>query len=100
MITTPTMPDLRIGDPRGWLTFENMLPEPYGPREDATAAWDSQLRSRRRPATEAERDLLRDHLGFELPTDLYTEVRFITGTLRNRTWPQLVDQLPNITIEL
>lgn len=100
MITTPTMPALRIGDPRGWLTFEQALPEPFQSREDATAAWDLRLRARRRPATETERDLLRDHLGFSLPPDLYTEVRFITGTLRNRTWPQLIGQLPNPTVEI
>lgn len=100
MITTPPMPGLRTGDPRGWLTFKHPLPEPFQSREDSTLAWDSQMRSRKRPATETERDLLRDHLGFEIPKDLHTVVTFITGSLRNRTWPQLVEQLPLIDIEL
>lgn len=94
------MPEIRSADPRGWLTFKGPLPEPFQSREDATLAWDAQLRSRRRPATETERDLLRDHLGFELPRALQTVVTFTTKSLRNRTWPQLVEQLPNIEIEL
>ena len=42
-----------------------------------------------RDATDAERALL-EHLGHtDLPELLYTHIDFKTGTVRNRSWPQL-----------
>lgn len=48
------------------------------------AGWDGN--GRIRPATATERDLLA-HLGYQLPSELYTVV--IPGPIRSRTWPQL-----------
>lgn len=84
----PNMPPLRTGDPRGILTFIEPLPEPYLSDEDATLAWDFQHRDRSRVATSTERALL-EHLGYELPADLRTVVRFISSAVRNRSWPQI-----------
>lgn len=41
-----------------------------------------------RPATPTERILL-EHLGYELPDELFTAVSFPTYGVRNRRWPQL-----------
>lgn len=92
-------------DPRGWLVF-GRLPNGLQNAEDATALADYQARTGRdtrwypivdptdddqvfryftRPATDTERALL-GHLGYTLPDELDTYVRFITGTLRQRRW--------------
>lgn len=84
----PGMPDPRFDDPRGILAFTGILPEPYQLAEDATLAWDSQHRDRTRLATPVERVLL-EHLGYRLPDDLRTVVRFTTASIRSRSWPQI-----------
>lgn len=96
-ITNPPMPPHRPDDLRGWLTFSAALPAPYCDLEDSRAEADFRLRTRTRPATETERTLL-EHLGFDLTgiPDLTTHVRFITGTLRQRLWPQLTEQTTTI----
>lgn len=82
------IPAPRFDDPRGILTFIEPLPEPHQSAEDTTLAWDYTHRDRTRPATDTERILL-EHLGYELPDDLRTVVRFNSATVRNRSWPQL-----------
>jgi hypothetical protein len=78
-------------DPRGWLTFD-ALPDALQRAEDSTAAADFDRRrfSRtiQRPATDTER-LLLEHLGYEVPTPLTTHVRYLTESVRNRSWPAL-----------
>ena len=81
-------------DPRGWLVFES-LPDDLQRAEDATQAADRQhpryFVGFQRPATEAERILLQ-HLGFQLPTQLTTQAKWVTPGCRNRRWPQLETQ--------
>ena len=78
-------------DPRGWLTFES-LPDDLQRAEDSTAAADFDRRrfgrTIQRPATAAERTLL-EHLGYEVPDPLTTQVRYLTESVRNRSWPAL-----------
>lgn len=45
-----------------------------------------------RPATLTERILLQ-HLGFDLPAELFTAVSFPTHGVRNRRWPQLAQEV-------
>lgn len=108
-------------DPRGWLVFE-YLPENLQRDEDSRLAADHDWfhaglnhhlddqtgtlaphlargnTSWRRHATPAERALL-EHLGYALPTELWTFVAFRTDNVRRRTWPQIADQVPNPTPE-
>lgn len=86
-------------DPRGWLCFEHLPPD-LQRQEDATQAHDHALavikhmaRGYERPATPAERTLL-THLGYVLPDELVTVVRYPTTGVRNRQWPALADQHP------
>lgn len=105
---TEPLPPQRVGDPRGWLTFEPpLLPPALQRGEDSAQAWDfaSQATARwrsefdairehkvlcfYRPATPTERYLL-EQLGYgPLPDQLETRVEFLTETLRNRRWPTL-----------
>lgn len=89
-------------DPRGWLVFHG-LPDDLQRAEDSTRAADWERAHRNseglyfpleRPATDAERQLLQ-HLGYELPDQLTTKVRWITAGVRNRRWPQLENQERN-----
>jgi hypothetical protein len=84
---TLTLPPQKPDDPRGWLCFELPLPEPFQSYEDATQHRDYFHSPRTRPATDTERTLLAA-LGYELPDELTTYVRWI-GPLRQRRWPQL-----------
>ncbi|BBE43399.1 hypothetical protein [Rhodococcus erythropolis] len=81
-------------DPRGLLTFDR-LPRGLRIAEDATQAGDHETSKTMsggspwtRPATPAERTLL-THLGYELPDELDTTVRYVTSGVRERTWPTL-----------
>ena len=78
-------------DPRGWLVFSS-LPDDLQRAEDSTAAadFDRRLFSRtiQRPATDTER-LLLEHLGYPVPTELTTYVRYLTESVRHRSWPAL-----------
>src|SRR6478609_2258179 len=107
---TEPLPPQKVGDPRGWLTFEPpLLPPDLQRREDATQAHDyarSQSNTARwvseydptrghkglcfyRAATDTERFLL-EQLGHgPLPDQLDTRVEFLTETLRQRRWPAL-----------
>jgi hypothetical protein len=80
-------------DPRGWLVFA-YLPEDLQRADDSRAFADydaRRVRSFKRPATDTERVLLQ-HLGFELPDELVTVVRYRSRGCRNRRWPQLETQ--------
>jgi hypothetical protein len=80
-------------DPRGILTF-HYLPDDLQALEDSRAVADREVmrpRGFERPATETERALLA-HLGYVLPEELVTVVRYRTRGVRNRTWPQLETQ--------
>lgn len=83
-------------DPRGWLTFHR-LPDELQRQMDQTANADHERRSwrpsvpRKRPATDAEK-LLLTHLGFNVPSDLVTVVRYPSGGIRHLGWPALVKQ--------
>lgn len=81
-------------DPRGWLTFGH-LPRELRNAEDSTQAADHETSktmsggsSWQRPATPTERVLLA-HLGYEIPDELDTTVRYLTAGVRQRTWPAL-----------
>jgi len=97
-------------DERGWLVFD-YLPNDLRNAEDSTALADYHRRSKsdgydadrcyaydshagrevwffERDATAAERALLA-HLGYAVPDELVTRVRFLTETLRRRSWPVL-----------
>ncbi len=93
MTTIAGVGEHRPDEYRGWLVFAT-LPDELRRSEDATQAADVELANRdgrpwrNRPATTAERALL-EHLGYQLPDDLYTRVQWRHGTLRNRRWPQL-----------
>lgn len=56
-----------------------------------TKAGLSARRTFPRPTTATERALL-EHLGYELPAELFTAVSFPTIGVRNRRWPQLESQ--------
>lgn len=60
-------------------------------RKILTAAGMGTWRTYPRPATAAERTLL-EHLGYELPDELFTAVSFPTYGVRRRRWPQLETQ--------
>lgn len=88
---------LGFDDVRGWTTFRN-LPDELQRQEDQTQNFDYERRNwrpsvpRTRPATAAERVLL-EHLGFTLPENLTTVVRYPSGGVRKREWPALTQQL-------
>jgi hypothetical protein len=82
-------------DLRGWLTFSG-LPDEIQRQLDQTANFDWEHRDwlhrpRTRPATPAER-LLLTWLGFGVPPNLDTVVRYISGSVRRCEWPQLEQQ--------
>jgi hypothetical protein len=80
-------------DPRGILVF-HWLPGDLQALEDSRAIADRDVmrpRGFERPATETERILL-THLGFELPEQLTTVVRYRTRGVRHRSWPALEAQ--------
>jgi hypothetical protein len=77
-------------DPRGWLVFA-WLPTDLQNAEDSTAVADRDRMKPRgfeRPATDTERVLL-EHLGYTLPDELVTFVKYRTRGVRHRSWPQL-----------
>ena len=77
-------------DPRGILVF-HWLPGDLQALEDSRAIADRDVMRPsgfERPATETERILL-VHLGFELPEQLTTVVRYRTRGVRHRSWPAL-----------
>lgn len=84
-------------DARGWLVFSE-LPAELQRQLDQTQVDDWERRSwrpsvaRTRAATVAER-LLLEHLGFNVPTNLQTQVRYISAGIRRLEWPALADQL-------
>lgn len=49
-----------------------------------------------RPATDTERALL-EHLGHELPDELFTLVAYPSDGVRNRRWPQLENTTQEVT---
>lgn len=81
-------------DPRGWLCFSGVLPEPWQSAEDSTLAADRDKarlfkpRGHTRPATSAEIALL-THLGYQLPDGLETIVSWPSKAVRRRRWPVL-----------
>lgn len=83
-------------DARGWLTF-SALPDELQRRMDESANADYERRhwrpsvARTRPATSAER-LLLAHLGFTVPSDLETVVRYPSGGIRRLEFPALANQ--------
>jgi hypothetical protein len=80
-------------DPRGILVF-HWLPDDLQRAEDSTAVTDRDAmrpRGFQRPATDTERALLA-HLGYTLPDELVTVVRYRTRGVRHRRWPQLESQ--------
>jgi hypothetical protein len=78
-------------DPRGWLVFDGLLPEPYAGAEDSTAVCDRDYARQRnprpytRPATSTEVALLQ-HLGYDTPDDLETTVSWPSKSCRRRRW--------------
>ena len=87
-------------DARGWLAMRN-LPDNLQNAEDSTLAADRQ-RVREdgfgswtftRSATATERELL-THLGYVLPVNLTTQVRWLSPGVRQRRWPALENQEP------
>jgi len=88
------IPEQRLDDVRGLLTFTEPLPDVLQRAEDATQAADhahmreSGRRRFARMATPTERTLLQK-LGYTLPPHLRTLVSYQTATLRRRTWPAL-----------
>jgi hypothetical protein len=84
-------------DVRGWLTFSE-LPAEIQRQMDATQNADYERRHWRpsvhrvRPATDAEK-LLLTYLGFNVPSDLETVVKYPSGGIRRLEWPVLIDQL-------
>lgn len=91
---------LGFDDLRGWLTFRNVSKE-LQQQLDQTQHADWEARSwrpsvhRTRPATAAENFLLA-YLGFNVPPNLDTTVKFISGGVRRLEWPALVDQLETL----
>jgi hypothetical protein len=84
-------------DPRGQLVFA-FLPDNLQRAEDSTQAADKdrsfirrQGRGFERDATPTERQLL-SHLGYTLPAELKTFVKWPTAGVRHRSWPQIEDQ--------
>lgn len=88
---------LGFDDLRGWTTFRK-LPEELQRQVDQTQAHDWDVRHwrpsvhRDRPATDAEKFLLA-WLGFNVPTNLETRVRYLSGSVRRLEWPALANQL-------
>ena len=81
-------------DPLGILAF-HWLPTELQNAEDSTQAADREQflirrrgRGYERDATPTER-LLLEHLGYTLPENLTTLVKYRTKGVRCRTWPQL-----------
>lgn len=80
-------------DVRGWITFSG-LPNELQRQLDQTQADDYQRRhwrpsvARVRPSTPAEK-LLLAHLGFSVPTNLTTTVRYPSGGIRRLEFPAL-----------
>lgn len=82
-------------DPRGILTFA-YLPDELQRLEDSRADADRAVlkpRGFERDATATERALL-EHLGYVLPAELTTVVRYPTVGVRQRRWPQLEGTAP------
>lgn len=83
-------------DVRGWITFSGLGDE-LQRQLDQTQADDHQRRhwrpsvARVRPTTPAERALLA-HLGFAVPTNLTTTVRYVSGGIRRLEFPALTTQ--------
>lgn len=83
-------------DVRGWLTF-SALGDELQRQMDQTQNADYERRhwrpsvTRTRPATDAEK-LLLEHLGFDVPDDLQTVVRYPSGGIRRLEFPALVKQ--------
>jgi hypothetical protein len=109
-MTTPNTigPQKPQPDPRGILVFD-WLPADLQNAEDSRQAADYEWINGdhhyalprgnflwRRAATSAERVLLQ-HLGYQLPDVLWTNVTYWTQGVRHRSWPQLADQTPTIT---
>jgi hypothetical protein len=88
---------LGFDDLRGWITFRN-LPDELQRQLDQTQADDWERRSwrpsqyRTRPASVAEKILL-THLGFVVPSNLETRVRYVSAGIRLIEFPALTDQL-------
>ncbi|WP_024445636.1 hypothetical protein [Mycolicibacterium iranicum] len=95
------LPDQIPDDPRGWLTFNALLPDDLQRAEDSTqytdfhpadvtwryeTATDTEYFTR--PATATEKALL-DQLGYTVPDDLTTRVSFPSPLVRRRRWPAL-----------
>lgn len=89
----------RSDDRRGLLVFSD-LPDELQAAEDSTQAADydhvqdenaSGDTAFTRPATTTE-VLLLEHLGYVVPDDLTTHVRWLTPGLRRREWPTLDEQ--------
>ena len=88
-------------DPRGILVFE-YLPTDIDNAESSTQDADRRRaffvndvypsRGRAlefdRPTTETEK-LLLTHLGYTVPEELTTHVKYLTRSVRNRTWPAI-----------
>lgn len=95
------LPARNPDDPRGWLTFTAPLGDDLQRAEDSTQAADYD-RARRygstftRPATTTEQTLLAE-LGHDLGAltePLTTTVKFLSYSVRRRTWPQLEPPTP------
>lgn len=85
----------RVDDPRGWLIFESLPNELQRLEDQRQAADHARLRNGvtgfTRPATPTERTLL-EHLGYEVPEVLHTQVLWLSAGVRSRTWPALTAQ--------
>jgi hypothetical protein len=87
-------------DARGWLTFSG-LPAELQRQMDQTQNADYERRHwrpsvhRTRPATDAEK-LLLTYLGFNVPDNLQTSVKYISAGIRRLTWPTLENQLETL----
>lgn len=105
------IPPQKPDDPRGWLTFDGVLPPDLDRAEAQTQAADYDwlmtrqydtwvMRGRalwRRHATPTEVALLQQ-LGYQLPDEqLWTYVEYTAPSVRWRYWPQLESQTPNPT---
>lgn len=76
----------------GWRC--GICPTLFQRAEDSTADADRAVMKPRgfeREATSTERALL-SHLGFTVPEQLTTVVKFKSPSVRNRRWPQLEDE--------
>lgn len=82
-------------DVRGWLVFA-ALPAEAQRLEDQTQNFDHEQHRRPsvhriRPSTDVEK-LLLGHLGFAVPNNLETVVKYPSGGIRRREWPALIRQ--------